>query len=366
MMARRGSPPGLLWRVAGMIWVLPLLLLAGCSSIGFYAQAIYGHLDIVAKARPIDNVVRDPATPVRLRQRLLLATDIRNFASRELGLPDNGSYRRYADLGRRFVVWNVVSAPEFSVDPIEHCFPVAGCVSYRGYFREADASSEAARERALGRDAHVGGVAAYSTLGWYDDPLLNTFVFYSEAAVARLVIHELAHQVAYASGDTVFNESFAMVVAEEGVRRWLSRPGAASGAAAMAQFMTARQRRREFTRLLLNYRERLRVRYAAGGDAQTMRAGKAALLDGLRADYRRLKASWGGYAGYDRVLAGGTNNALLASVAAYNALVPALTALLARERNDLPAFYRAVKDLAGRSRDERRQILAAMVAKSPG
>ena len=333
------------------------LLLPGCSSIAYYAQAVGGHLEMIGQARPIEAVERDPATPERLRERLALARAIREFASRELGLPDNGSYRRYADLGRPFVVWNVVSTPEFSVEPIEHCFPVAGCVSYRGYYAEADARREAARERTLGRDAHVGGVPAYSTLGWFDDPLLNTFVFQTEAELARLIFHELAHQVAYARGDTVFNESFAMVVEEEGVRRWLAHRAAAPGAASPGQYETARERRRAFTALLLSYRERLKALYAAPGDDATMRAGKAALLAAMQSDYAGLKASWGGFAGYDRFLAEGANNALLASVASYNALVPALSTLLQEKRGDLPSFYRAIKELAALPKDERRRKL---------
>jgi predicted aminopeptidase len=340
---------------------LASLLLGGCGSIAYYAQAVSGHWDLIGRARPLDEVERDPATPEALRGRLALAQQIRAFASRALGLPDNGSYRRYADLGRPFAVWVVVSTAEFSVEPIEHCFPVAGCVSYRGYYAEADARREADAQRTRGRDAYVGGAPAYSTLGWFDDPLLSTFVGYPEAELARLVFHELAHQVAYARGDTEFNESFAMVVEEEGVRRWLEWRGAAASGTALAEYRAARERRAAFTALLLACRERLRALYAGSGSDAGKRAAKAAQFAALAADYARLKESWGGFAGYDRSMAA-PDNALLASVAAYNGLVPALSARLRRHDGDLRAFYAEVRQLAALSREERRQRLAAGAA----
>ncbi len=335
-------------------------LVSGCSTFAYYAQAVSGHFEMIGQARPLDAVERDPATPERLKERLALAREIREFASRELGLPDNGSYRRYADIGRPFVVWNVFSTPEFSIEPIEHCFPVAGCVVYRGYYAEADARREAAREAALGRDAYVGGVPAYSTLGWFDDPLLSSFVFQPEVELARLIFHELAHQVAYASSDSVFNESFASVVEEEGVRRWLAQragsprtpSGGAAGAASFQQYEIARARRHAFTDLLLGYRARLKTLFNSPGDDASRRRGKAALFSALAEDYARLKASWDGFPGYDRIMAG-ANNALLASVASYNALVPALSELLDRQQRDLPAFYREVKALARLTKAER-------------
>ena len=356
-------------RLALAAFLMGLCLVSGCSSIAYYAQAVSGHLEMIGQARPVDAVERDPATPERLKERLALARAIREFASRELGLPDNGSYRRYADIGRPFVVWNVFSTPAYSIEPIEHCFPVAGCVVYRGYYAEADARREAAREVAQGRDAYVGGVPAYSTLGWFDDPLLSSFVFQPEVELARLIFHELAHQVAYARGDSVFNESFASVVEEEGLRRWLAQrdkaPGAppvgaagAEGVASFQQYEVARARRDTFTELLLGYRARLKALFAAPGEDDALRSGKAALYVALAGDYARLKASWGGFSGYDRVMAG-TNNALLASVASYNALVPALSGVLDRQQRDLPAFYREIRALAELSKAERAKKLPA-------
>lgn len=381
----------MLHRMAVLLAVIPALLLQGCSTIAYYAQAVHGHLEMIGQARPVEVVERDTSTPARLRERLALAREIRDFASRSLGLPDNGSYRRYAEIGRPYVVWNVFSTPEFSVEPVEHCFPVAGCVTYRGYYTEANARGEAAREAAQGRDAYVGGVPAYSTLGWFDDPLLSTFVYQPDVELARLIFHELSHQVAYAGGDTVFNESFATVVEEEGVRRWLrhragmqaapsstpsphasphdlkpaapatsATPSTPSTPVTFEQYQASRARRQALIALLLDYRERLKALYASSVDDAAKRSGKAALFAALATDYARLKASWGGFAGYDRLFAGGANNAVLASVAAYNAQVPALTALLDAQQRDLPAFYRAVRELAALPREERRRRLGQL------
>ena len=191
-------------------------MLQGCSTLGYYAQAVGGHLHVMQLARPVDTVVSDPATPEPLRIKLGLAVKVREFASRELGLPDNGSYRRYADLGRPYVLWNVFAAPAFSVKPVESCFPIAGCVNYRGWYSEEAAQRAAKALQAQGYDTFVGGVPAYSTLGWFDDPLLNTFMAYPDFEVARLIFHELAHQLVYAMNDSTFNESFAVAVEEVG------------------------------------------------------------------------------------------------------------------------------------------------------
>ena len=337
-------------RLAAVLLVIAAIgATSGCSTMAYYTQAISGHLQVMRAAKPVSERLADPSTAEPLRSRLVRAQAIREFAVHELALPDNGSYRSYADLGRSFVLWNVFATPEFSVKPVESCFPVAGCVSYRGWYAEADARRHADELHGQGFDVHVGGVPAYSTLGWFDDPLLNTFLAFPETEVARLVFHELAHQVAYASGDTVFNESFAVAVEEEGVRRWLAAHATTENAPGeAARYQVGRERRRQFIVLMLDYRGRLERFYAASANDGTdaRRAGKAALFAGLDADYARLKQSWDGFAGYDRFLAGGANNALLASIAAYSERLPAFRALLAHERNDLAAFYREVKRLA--------------------
>jgi len=335
-------------------------LLQACAALEYYAQAIGGHLDLVSRAVAIDERLGDPGLPEALRDKLRRVSAIRDFASKELALPDNGSYRRYAELDRAFVVWNVFAAPEFSVEPVESCFPIAGCVSYRGFYREAGAQAQARSLKAEGYDVYIGGAPAYSTLGWFDDPVLSTFIRYPDAEVARLIFHELAHQVAYVKNDTVFNESFAVAVEQEGARRWLARRGTPQEAAAYASLQS---RRREFVALVLGYRERLATFYRQPVSAEQKRRGKADLFAEMLRDYARLKAEWGGFSGYDRVFANGANNALLASIAAYTEWVPAFSALLARQDGDLPAFYAQVKELGGRDKKARDARLGELAAR---
>ena len=327
-----------------------LPLLGACSNVGYYWQSVSGQLDVWRRERPVEEVIADPVAAPALKDRLKRVLEIRAFASRELGLPDNGSYRRYADLERPFVVWNVFAAPEFSVKPLEWCFPFAGCVRYRGYFSREEAERFAAGLAEQGNDVYVGGVLAYSTLGWFSDPVLNTFVNYPEAAVARLIFHELSHQLVYVSDDTVFNESFAVTVELEGVRRWFARSG---DTAQLQEFQRVRRIRAEFASLMLKYRDRLDALYRTGLAPDAMRERKRAVLAELEPEYRRLKAGWGGFPGYDRWFEKRSNNAQLASVVAYSQRVPAFEALLEREGGDLERFYAAVKALAALPKEER-------------
>lgn len=332
-------------------------LLAGCANVGYYLQSVQGQLDIMRRARPIDQVIEEPDTPEALRRKLATVLRIREFASRDLGLPQNASYRRYSNLDRPFALWNVFAAPEFSTRPLQWCFPFAGCVKYRGYFAKPDADGFAAGLAAEGYDVFVGGVPAYSTLGWFADPVLNTFIKYPDAEVARLIFHELAHQVVYVRDDSVFNESFAVCVQQEGVRRWLERYGSAQD---RETFAILEQRRLQFTELIQRYRGRLQALYDTPLPKEEMRRDKARLFEELARDYQGLKQSWGGWRGYDRWFAQHPNNALLASVAIYTQLVPAFRTLLAQQSGDLPRFYGAVKRLAGLPADERAARLAEL------
>jgi len=334
-----------------------LFFVSGCVSLEYYAQAVGGHLEVMRLAVPIEERLREADTPEPLRARLAKALAIREFASRELGLPDNDSYRRYADIGRPFVVWNVFAAPEFSLKPIESCFLFAGCVSYRGFYSEEAAQRHAAALAEQGHDVHVGGVPAYSTLGWFSDPVLSTFIQYPEPEVARIVFHELAHQVAYVKGDTMFNESFAATVEEEGLRRWLEREGTPAQRAA---YEDSRRRRSEFIALVGKYRAELTAFYDRPGGPEEKRAGKRRLFAQMQDEYQALKVSWGGFAGYDRLMARRANNALLASIASYSELVPAFRALLAQKHDDLPVFYAVVREWAKLDKPERDARLAAL------
>jgi len=334
-----------------------LLLLAalapfccGCGALRYYSQAVGGHLDLMRRASPIEEQLGSDAVAAALKAKLQAVLRIRQFASRALGLPDNGSYKSYADLGRQYVAWNVFAAPEFSIEPIRACFPFAGCVGYRAYFAEADAQAESAALRARGYDTHVGGVPAYSTLGWFDDPVLNTFIHYPEAELARLIFHELAHQLLYVKNDTRFNESFATTVEQAGVERWLVENGNERERAA---FDRSQRMKREFVALVLKYRSILEQYYRQDLPAQEKRAGKAQRFADMEQEYAQLKFSWGGFSGYDRWFLGKPNNATLASVALYTELVPAFRVLLERAGGDLPRFYAAAKDLAKLPKEER-------------
>jgi len=351
MTSRRNR--ALLAALAGLVG----LLLAGCTTLGYYAQAVDGHLRVMARARPVADIVADATTEPLLREQLQSASAIREFASRELALPDNGHYRSYADLGRPYVVWNVFAAPEFSVELEQWCMLVVGCVSYRGYYDRADASAFADELHASASDVHVAGVPAYSTLGYFADPLLNTFVRLGEREVARLVFHELAHQLLYVRGDSTFNESFATAVENEGVRRWLGR----SAPAALPAFEARQQRRGDFERLIAEQREALRALYASDLPAAAKRAAKAQAIEGLRRAYAMLKARWGGYAGYDAWFAQPLNNATLASLTLYGRWVPAFAAILADEAGDLPRFYARVRQLAELPKSERSRELERLL-----
>jgi predicted aminopeptidase len=346
-------------RLRRLLLLLALLpVLGGCATLRYYSQAVRGQLDLLRRATPIEEELASDAVPAALKAKLRSVLRIREFASRELALPDNGSYRRYADLGRRYALWNVFAAKEFSVTPVNSCFPIAGCVGYRGYFGEADAEAAGAALRARGYDVYIGGVPAYSTLGWFDDPVLSTFIAYPEGELARLLFHELAHQLLYVKDDTRFNESFAATVEQAGVARWLAQSGNESERAAYARLQ---QRRREFVALIIKYQAILRQYYRQDLPPEQKRLGKAQRYAEMQEEYRRLKASWGGYAGYDRWFGGKLNNATLASVSLYTELVPAFTALLAQEGGDLPRFYAAVKQLAKLPKDERDARLRSLL-----
>jgi predicted aminopeptidase len=282
------------WLAAGCA----ALVLAGCAQLKYYMQAAQGQYALWSDARPIEDWLGDPSTDPELKARLEKALLIRRFAVKELGLPDNASYKNYAALSRPFVLWNVVATPELSLRPIQWCFPIAGCVSYRGYYGKEDAMAYAAELRKEGDDVQVGGVPAYSTLGWFSDPLLSTFINYSDAELARMVFHELAHQVVYVPGDSQFNEGFATAVEEAGVQRWLELYGTDPMREAYIRYNARRQ---DFLELLVRHRQMLADTYASRKTSvKHKREEKARIFAHLKSDYQKLKESWGGYAGYDR------------------------------------------------------------------
>lgn len=337
------------------------LLLGGCADTRYYWQSVAGHLELLRAARPIDDWLADGQASEALKRRLSLARAMRRFAVTDLHLPDNASYGRYADLQRRAVVWNVVAAPQFSLTLKTWCFPVAGCVGYRGYFAESQAQALAADLRTQGLEVSVYGVPAYSTLGWSNwfggDPLLSTFIHYPEGELARMLFHELAHQVLYVSDDTVFNESFATAVERLGGARWLQQHASPSAQADYAAFDARRQ---QFRALARATRRKLEHIYKENGPVakvnQAQDATKTAAMQEFRAAYAQLRLDWGGYSGYDAWVAQ-ANNAAFGAQAAYDELVPSFEALFARLGGDWRKFYAAVQELAKSPAPVRRELL---------
>jgi predicted aminopeptidase len=313
--------------------LLAILAITGCETLGYYAQAIGGQFSLLSRAAPVAELVIDSNVPQDLRERLKLASAIREFAVRELGLPDNGSYRNYAQLERPYAVWNVVATDEFSLQAVQSCFPVAGCVSYRGFFDRDEAERHAAGLRAGGHDVFHYGVAAYSTLGRFDDPLLSTFIRYPEAELARLIFHELTHQLVYVKNDSTFNESLAVAVEREGVRRWLAATGRS---AELAAFLEQQRRGETLLDVMDDSRKRLQALYGLQLDADAMRERKRIELAVLR---EKLQA----YPRFKEVV---PNNAVVASFTTYTQLVPAFEKLLKDEGGDLKRFYARVRKLA--------------------
>jgi predicted aminopeptidase len=332
-----------------------LLASAGCAQLGYYVQAMQGQMSLMSEARPIDQWLADPQVKDELKGRLKRVREIRAYAAHELGLPDNGSYKNYADLKRKFVMWNVVATPELSIEPNQWCFPVAGCVDYRGYYSKEAAQAFAADLQRQGFDVRVAGVPAYSTLGWFNDPVLSTFIDYSDAELARLVFHELAHQVAYASNDSQFNESFATTVEEVGVARWLDSQG---DDGMRASYQAYQQRREDFLQLMARHRQQLQENFKRPVSDADKRKRKAAIFESLHQDYAQIKQlRWDGYAGYDHWFAGAMSNADFALMATYHDLVPALRNLLLAKKT-LQAFYQSVRELARLDKATRRKRLA--------
>ncbi|WP_416760829.1 aminopeptidase [Roseateles sp. So40a] len=345
------------WLVVwGASVLLMLTALSGCAQLSYYGQSLSGHLSLVRAAKPVDEWLAQPDLDPEVRQQLTLSRSLRDFASSELKLPDNDSYRRYADLKRGAAVWNVVATPELSLQLKTWCYPIMGCAGYRGYF-DPHAARELAQElRKEGYEPYVYGVPAYSSLGWSNwlggDPLLNTFIRYPEGQLARMIFHELAHQVAYASDDTTFNESFATAVEQIGVARWLKdRPEA------LREDEVSRQRQDEVQVLLKATRARLQEVFRSTASDDEKRAGKAAAFEQLRADYDAMKCErWGGDARFDRWIQGMTTPAL-AIQGSYTDLVPDFIRLYERQGADFPRFYAEVQRLAKLSKDERRAEL---------
>jgi predicted aminopeptidase len=332
------------------------LLLNGCTSVSYYSQLASGQLQLLRAREPVSEVVADPRRDQQLRAHLAQSQKARVFASQQLHLPDNQSYRLYADIGRPYVVWNVFVTPEFSLKPQNHCFPVAGCVAYRGYYNQSAARGEAAVQRLQGMDVSIGGVEAYSTLGWFNDPIMSSMMGWGDERLATLIFHELAHQRIYVKDDTEFNESFATFVEQAGTRQWRTSRGLPPESGAQEQ------QRDQFIELVLNTRNRLEKLYTLPLPAEQMRQRKAAEFERLRGEYRQLRDSqWAGDKRYDAWINAPMNNARLLPFGLYDQWVPAFAALFRQEGGDWVKFYAAVERLGELPSGKRKVALKALV-----
>lgn len=353
--------------------LLAVLGVSGCHTIGFYGQAVKGQYQIFTHQQSIDKLLASADTPRPLKERFELLRDLRAFASTDLKLPTDSHYRKYVDVHRPFVVWNVEAAREFSMAPKTWWYPLLGSLEYRGYFSKWSATNYAAYLRTKGYDVSVGGVEAYSTLGWFEDPVLNTFIFEPDAELAEIIFHELGHQRLFARGDTDFNEAFATTVGQEGARRWLKAKGNISG---LNAYLAHLQRSDQFVHLVMSTRAKLEALYGDertedgkikaseknhGADPDHLRERKQGILREMQTEYERLKVNWGGDTEYDEWFAHPINNSHLNSVAAYYDFLPAFEQLLAANGGDLEKFYQAAARLSKRpkrDRHERLRILA--------
>jgi predicted aminopeptidase len=361
-------------------WLVPLLLLgvvlgvSGCQTLSFYAQAIKGQYQLLAHQQQVSKLLADIHTPAKLRDRLLLLEDLRSFAGNNLKLPVDGHYRKYVDVHRPYVVWNVEATPEFSMEPKTWWYPVVGRLEYRGYFSRAGATNYAHYLGHKGYDAYAGGVEAYSTLGWFKDPVLNTFVFNTDDDLAETIFHELGHQRVFARSDTDFNEAFATTVGEEGVRRWFKSKGDAAG---YDEYLLHLRRHREFVNLVMATHARLEALYGDRRDEEgkvkatkekrevpreVLRSGKTEIIDDFRRRLAKLKEDWGGDRSYDHWFEGRISNAQLNSIAAYYDLVPGFLQLLELNGGDLEKFYVEADRLARMSKKDRHQWLRTLSA----
>ncbi len=338
--------------------VLSLLtVLFGCQPLGYYGQAVWGHFRILRHRQPISVLIANPKTPENLKNKLELISQIRRFAQEELHLPVANHYKDYVDVGRSYVAWNVFAAPEFSLTPKTWCYPVAGCVAYRGYFAENKARRYADMLAMQGYDVFVGGVTAYSTLGWFDDPLLSSILDNrSDMQLAALIFHELAHQKLYIPGDSTFNESFATAVEQEGLRRWQK---GSNDPPSYETYFEGYRRKKQIMELITKSRLRLAGLYQQELAADRKRDKKRSIFKNLIAEYRKLKKHWNGFSAYDGWFNGPLNNAKITLLATYHDLVPAFLQMMQEGDGDLKLFYHNCHDLAQTDKRERhRRILA--------
>ena len=347
-------------KVKVILWILICwATLWGCQTAQYYSQAIDGQYRIFLKRQPISEILADSNSPEPLRESLMFILKVRKFAENELQLPVNNHYLTYVDLKRPFVLWNVFAAPEFSLTPKTWCYPVAGCAAYRGYFDETNARQYAQKLSKESYDVYVGGVTAYSTLGWFDDPVLSTFIRFSEARTAALIFHELAHQMIYVKDDTAFNESFATFVEQEGLRRWQLATGSER---IYSEYLRQDRRRRQFVQLIMHYRLKLDLLYQTDLRPSEKRVRKKTIFSELRNEFNQLKTHHIELSAYDAWMNQSLNNAKISSVVAYHDFLPAFRKMLAQNTGEIDQFFEACRQLTQKGKAERHQLLESYMA----
>ena len=334
-----------------VLTALGVWALGSCGTVKFYSQAAKGQWEILHKARPVTEVIADSKSSEALKRKLRLVQELREYARRELHLPVTEQFSDYTDLGRKHVVWVVFAAPEFSVEGKSWWYPLVGRLKYRGFFSEAEAQAQAEKLKAEGYDVHVSGTAAYSTLGWFNDPVLNTFIFREDAELAELVFHELTHARVFLPGDTDFNEALATAFAQAGVRKWLKHKGLP---AELAKYEHDLAKDAEIVRLLLRTREELKTAYATHEDK---RAAKEECFAAMLKSYALIKQRWTGDSRYDRYFATKMNNARLNTVATYFDLLPGFARLLDECGNDPERFFAKLEAMKPLPNDKRRALV---------
>lgn len=335
-----------------VVVLLSMLGLSGCSTMGYYWQAMNGHADLLNRQQPIEEVLADKSTRPEVKQKLEQVKVIRQFASDELALPDNDSYTQYVDLERPFAIWNVIATPKYSIKAKQWCFLFVGCINYRGYYDKQEAETYAESLRQQGYDVMVSGARAYSTLGWFDDPLLNTMLYKDDARLAGIIFHELSHQQVYKKDYSAFNEAFAMAVEVEGVLKWLALK---DDQAAIKKYNQDFTQQIQFNQLLRNTRDKLKVVYQGKKTDEEKAIAKNKILIALQYDYKILKQKWNGDDGYDKWMAQDLNNAHLALVGTYYDYVPYFRSLLREQEGNFANFYRMVEAM---SDDELKSLIS--------
>ena len=330
-----------------------ICLLSGCATLNYYAQSMQGQFELMHKQQKISALLDDNTVPDSLRNKLHTVLELRDFSINRLGLPENDSYFSYADIGRDYVIWNIFANPEFSLEPLNWCYLIIGCLSYRGYFSKTEAEKHETQLKQQGYDTYLGGVAAYSTLGWFDDPVLNSMLRWNESYLASVMFHELAHQQLYVKNDTELNESYADAVAHIGVTKWLQQK---ADKKYLLEYLQAQEQENVFVELINRYKLRLNKLYQSIDEDQIKQQRKKAILEEMKNEFFELSKDWIKNP-YKNWFSSDINNAKLAAVITYRKYLSAFLEIYEKLNNDLPRFYSFSRSLSKCKPMKRKDIL---------